>query len=262
MSRGRTDDLERRVESGGYGWVYPLLGVGLLVLLALQHLRAYLGDAVYEHLPQMVSQFTRQAAGQGTGEAALTGGGSLVLALHGAINQAGYSYVMAHWLHLIAEAVAIGTWLWWAPRRLPRPWVWATALWLVLYPVPKLHLYENSAFVGFAAIPLLAALLAAQRRAHLGWLAIAATAYAVCAYFSLIALFLLPALWLAVALTLPRRRLLAAGMLTFVAAAVVLPQLLTTSPGGDGYEHLLFRFRPDMLGGTALAALGSSAGYL
>ena len=257
-------DVEQGPGAGdaGHRWVYPLLGVGYLLLLALQHLRAYLGDAVYEHLPQMASQFARETTGQGVEEPLLTGGGSLVLWLHGALNEAGYSYVMAHWIHLVCEAVAIGLWLWWAPRCLPRTVVWATALWLVLYEVPKLHLYENSAFVGFAAVPMFAAFLIAQRRAHLGWLVVSAGLLAACAYFSLISLFLIPALWLAVALTFPRRRLFACVLFALTSLGAVLPQVFSSSPDGDGYAHLLFRLQPSMVVGTAIDAAGSTARFL
>ena len=217
----------------------------LVLVLTAGHLRGYLGNAGLEHFEELGAQLLRFDQGLWSmgpdrgGE--VTGGAQLYFLLHHLLRLAGLPFWSSQGLHGLLDLAALAGWLWLAPRVLPRPLVWCAALWIALYPVPKLYLMENSVLVAFALVPMLPLYLSAVEEG--GWRRIlgAAALFAIALHCSLIPLPLLPVLlgyaWLVG--RRPRWPLLVLLVLTPLVA--VTPFLLTSHHQDSATEGMVER---------------------
>lgn len=139
----------------------------VLLLVAVEHARAALGDAGLWHLLNIVEEMERQEIGLlrlPPGRATdPTGGGQLWSGLHWVTARAGLPW---NGLPLLQGAMdGIGILGWWlvARRAFPPLLVATVALWLAVDPQMKIHLAENSSGLGMVAPILMAATLATLR---------------------------------------------------------------------------------------------------
>ncbi|MDP7115073.1 MAG: hypothetical protein QGH45_24075 [Myxococcota bacterium] len=239
----------------------------MLLVLAAAHLRAYLGDAGLEHFEELVAQLQRFDRGlwdmgpERGGE--VTGGAQLYFLLHQLLRWVGLPFEASQLLHAGLEAAALVGWLWLAPRVLPRTLVWSAALWLAVYPVPKLFLMENSALVSLALAPMLPLVLAAVRDGGLRPAIGAAVLMGVALHLSLIPLPVLPALLVYGAVAHDRPRWPLIGVLALTPLAALLPFLLTLhhqgSPTADAVDSLICLDPAALVAGLRWSALWNVA---
>lgn len=228
-----------------------LLG-SALALVGIEHLRALAGSASFEHLSQLTLQLMASDGFQGPNPAGetVTGGGGLVFALHWLLRQTGLPWDAAHGLYALLDAAAVAAWVLLARRWLAGTVLWASAVALALYGVPKSFLFENSTLMAFTAPVVLASVVLAARRGSLAWTLAAAVALAISTHLGLLAVFALPpCLWVAWRSGM-RRRGLAAGVLVAGAFLPILPIWAGTGGENPVFEELVIRFSPAHLGHT------------
>ncbi len=244
--------------------IVPLLLLLVVVLVLLEHLRAWFAPASFEHLAQIVQQLAAVDGGRGPQDeqALVTGGGGLVLWLHWIIRELGLPYDAMHGLYAMLDVIAVVAWVLVARRWLDAPMLWCSALALALYETPKFYLVENSTLMAFSAPALLACLVTALRRDSMVWLAASAGLLALSTHLGLLALFALPVTLFAVWRGGFSRWKAASALLVIAALLPVLPIWSAGDGNNPVFEELLFRFQPGRIVPTLLGITGYLGSFL
>jgi len=142
------------------GAARPVALLALLVaLVVLEHVRAWLGDAGFEHFEEIGRELRAWSAGEVRASSLVTGGGVLHPGLWWVSARVGVPWWGTQPVHALLDlAGLLGFWFL-APRSLPRAAVWGTALLIAADPLLKVFLFENSAASVAVTPPLVALLL-------------------------------------------------------------------------------------------------------
>ena len=241
-----------------------LLG-GLLLLLALLHLRAYWLGAPYQHFSDLAVQLDRLNQGliwMPTGAA--SGGGPIYYWMHNLVLELGLPYTTYNLLFALLDGVGLVLWVLLARRSLPALLVWCVAFGLALLDIPKLNPLENSVMPVFILVPMFAALVGALKRRRPWGMWLPSLLLALSIHFSLVtipavAVMLLAIWWPPYPHRLKGTLCLAAGLILGLGHLVVVRLVSTRVGMPETQEAAIGLF---LLSGNLWTKVGNSLHFL